>query len=450
MRSNIRTRKPAPRTHEGGRAEYQSTNEELIRAVSTCMLFENTFYEGGDSIANRIALLCKTTAPEVIATIAIHARQNLKLRHVPLWLLVQMLHNPETDPSLFSATCQFVIKRPDEMGELLSLFTRNRVGVKKLNKLPNKLTKALADVMHNFTEYQLAKWNKDSDIKLRDIIRLAHPKPVEEWQAKLWKSVLDGTIATPDTWETALSAGADKNETFTRLLKDKKLGYMALLKNMRNMEQSGVDRKLGREALLNGAKGSWALPFRFLSAARHAPSFAGDLSDAMLLSLEEFPKLRGTTYLLVDNSPSMYYEKITAKSELHRSDAACAMAVLVREVCEDVRVFGYSDSCTEVGNVRGISLIERIQNTRSDGTMTGKAIEYAYTKGIPDRVIVITDEQSADTVHRKAAKYGSYVVNVAPYQPAMDVSSSGWIRINGWSERLVEWIQAYESENVNV
>ena len=41
-----------------------------------------------------------------------------------------------------------------------------------------------------------------------------------------------------------------------------------------------------------------------------------------------------------------------------------------------------------------------------------------------------------------AAKLG-YIVNVASYAPGLDVSS-GWTRINGFSERIVDYIRYEE------
>jgi 60 kDa SS-A/Ro ribonucleoprotein len=447
MKTNVATPKPKLYTHEGGKAERQNARQELLRAVSTCMLFEDTFYEGGDSIANRIAELCASNPPETVAAIAVHARENLKLRHVPLWLLVQMLDNPRTDSVLFVNACVAVVRRPDEMGELLALFTKDRKGLKKLNRLPNKLKDGLAAVLPKFGAYQLAKWNRKSDIRLRDIVRLVHPKPTSPEQAALWKSILDDTLPTPNTWETRLSAGEDKKAVFEDLLRTKQLGYMALLMNLRNMQEAGVHRELVREAVMSGAKGSVALPFRFVSAARHAPSFSDILSDGMIAALEDYPKLKGLTYIIVDNSGSMT-SPISQRSEVSRATTAAALAILLREVCDDVRVFSFGSTCAEVGNVRGLPLIREMASQNvGHGTNTGYAVNYAYEKGIPDRVIVITDEQAHDQITKVAAKYGSYIVNVAPYAPGLDVSNKGWVRINGWSERLVEWIQMLEAEN---
>ena len=73
---------------------------------------------------------------------------------------------------------------------------------------------------------------------------LCHAKPKDEAQAALWKKLVENTLESPDTWEVALSAGKDKRENFERLLREGKLGGLAVLRNLRPMPASGVDPRL--------------------------------------------------------------------------------------------------------------------------------------------------------------------------------------------------------------
>ena len=84
--------------------------------------------------------------------------------------------------------------------------------------------------------------------------------------------------------EGRLSSGVDKRE--------RKLGGLAFLRNLRNMKQANVDESLvlsGIEAMNT----SRVLPFRFLAAARYAPQWEETLEHSMLKSLKEQEKLRG-------------------------------------------------------------------------------------------------------------------------------------------------------------
>jgi hypothetical protein len=95
--------------------------------VSTCLLWENTFYEPGSGIAARIAQLCGEVPLADVARLAVTARTELKLRHVPLFLAVQLARRnsaTKAKSGLVSETIAEVIQRPDEIGEFLSLYWR--------------------------------------------------------------------------------------------------------------------------------------------------------------------------------------------------------------------------------------------------------------------------------------------------------------------------------------
>lgn len=438
MRTNVKT--PQLITHEGGRAVAQKPLLELERAVANCLLWENTFYEKGSAIAERIAQLCtQVTGPE-LATLAIKARNDLKLRHVPLWLVRQMarLH---PGSQLVSNTLATVVQRPDELAEFMALYWKDG-----RQPLSAQVKRGLAQAFTKFSAYQLAKWDRGGTgtVKLKDVLFLSHAKPQDATQAELWAQLIDGTLESADTWERELSAGKDKRLTWERLLSERKLGYMALLMNLRNMVNANVDRTSVEQALLAGARGSKALPFRFVSAAKAAPSYAQALSDAMIAALGDAARLEGSTGLVVDVSGSMN-STLSARGTLLRWEAAAALGVLLREICQHVRVFTFSNECVEVPNVRGIGLIKLVgQSQPHSGTYLDGALEALRTGPLAqvDRLIVITDEQAHDRLTPCWARHG-YLVNVAPYEPALDVSQ-GWTRVSGWSERIVDWIRLEE------
>ena len=115
--------------------------------------------------------------------------------------------------------------------------------------LSGQVKKGLAAAFPKFDEYQLAKYDRGGPIKLRDVLFLCHAKPRDGAQAAMWKKLIAGTMITPDTWEVALSAGTDKREAWERLLREQKLGALALLRNLRNMHEAGVSDKLVASAL---------------------------------------------------------------------------------------------------------------------------------------------------------------------------------------------------------
>jgi hypothetical protein len=442
MRTNTRTLPVEKFTHEGARAYNINAEQELRRSVMACLLWEDSFYESGEAIADRITGLVAKVAPEAVRKIAYEARTEQKLRHVPLLLAVAMAKLPSHKHEV-AATVESIIQRPDELAEILAIYSR---GIKGKVKFSHGMRKGVARAFTKFDEYSLAKYNQDNDIKLRDVLFLTHPKPIDDEQAKLWERLINGELKTPDTWEVAISAAkgnADQTrDEWHRLLVEKKLGALALLRNLRNMASAGVDEKLIRQSITE-MKTERVLPFRFVSAARYAPQHEDVLEQAMLKSLEQFDKLPGKTAILVDNSGSMYGTKVSAKSELDRSDAACALAILVREICEQAVVISFSDSAAVVPNRRGFALRDAIKKgTAVSGTMTQNALFKAEKEGY-DRIIVITDEQSHQSITGPRPGSKAYFINVASYQNG--IGYGPWTHIDGWSEAVLQYIVAAEN-----
>ena len=323
MRTNVAP-KFTEKTHEGAPAARATAEQQLRRSVMACMLWEDEFYEDGQTIAARIAELAEALPFEKVAAIAIEAREQMKLRHAPLWLTVALLkakHQGRKVGDLIARVCQ----RADEPAELLSLYWKDQPQA----PLPKQLKLGLARALAKFNEYQLAKYNRDGAVKLRDVLFLSHAKPNNEERAALYKRITDGTLATPDTWEVKLSGGADKKETFLRLMAENNLGGLAFLRNLRNMEQAGVT-KAEVAAYGERVKLDRVLPFRFISAANAVPTWEDVIEPLMLKSLGDREKFAGHTVLLIDGSASMD-QAVSAKSEITRRDAACALAILLGE-----------------------------------------------------------------------------------------------------------------------
>src|SRR5262249_39813724 len=160
---------------------------------------------------------------------------------------------------------------------------------------------------------QLAKYDRDGPVRIRDVLFLVHAKPADEAQAAVWKQLVDGELPSPDTWEVALSSGQDKRETFERLIAEKKLGGLALLRNLRLMQAAEVPRQTIADAI-GAMRTDRILPYRFITAARYAPDFEPELEAAMLKSIQGYARLPGRTRLLIDVSGSMFYP-LSAQSE---------------------------------------------------------------------------------------------------------------------------------------
>jgi 60 kDa SS-A/Ro ribonucleoprotein len=427
------------RTHEGAVAQRVDAKTELRRTVLTCLLWEDAFYEKGSEIAERIAGLVAKSEPDVVAALACEARDAMQLRHAPLFL-VRELARRKGAGSLVAESLERVIQRADELGEFAALYWKE-----KKQPLSAGAKRGLARAFTKFDAYQLAKYDREAAVKLRDVLFLCHAKPKDAEQAAVWKKLVENTLESPDTWEVALSAGKDKRENFERLLREGKLGGMAVLRNLRLMLAAGVAPSLIRERLEKGV--ARALPFRFVTAARHAPKVEDAIERAMLKGIAGLGGLAGSTGLVVDVSGSMD-GKLSKKSETTRMDAAAGLAILLREKAEEFCVATFSDACVELPPRRGFALRDAIVGSQAhSGTYLKRALEKLHEKREwreLSRIIVITDEQSHDGI-LDAWTPRAYVVNVAPYKYGVSYGR-GWTHVDGWSERIVDYIAAVEEE----
>jgi 60 kDa SS-A/Ro ribonucleoprotein len=439
------------------------TNEQLLRrAVLSCLLGEDTFYEGGVSITERIKGYIKNVEPTLVASLAVEAREKYKLRSVPLLLARELARN--TKGKLVSETIARVIQRPDELAKFLRLYWTETTKKKRLNEwytareeedetctrkpLSAQVKKGLAQAFGKFNEYSLAKWNQDGDVKLRDVLFLSHPKPKDQDQADLWKRLANNQLQTPDTWEVNLSApGTDKKLVWERLLSENKLGAIALLKNLRNIQGAQVPNEYIIQTLarMNVER---VLPFRFITAEKYSKGLGRHLEEAMYRCIRSFNKLDGKTVLLVDISGSMN-APLSNKADYNRIDAATSLAILLQELCEETEIYSFSDNTMRIKPSRGFALAEAIDKSQSHGsTNLHGAIKSVFHNGDKNaRYIIITDEQATDDGRIKTISPKSYIINVAPYQKS--IVYGDWKRMDGFSENVMEWIYEYEKEEAS-
>jgi hypothetical protein len=260
-----------------------------------------------------------------------------------------------------------VIQRPDELTEILGYYAQSnlRSGMKTLQKLPNGLKRGISEAFHKFNEYQFQKYNKDSVIKLRDVMFLCHPKPQSEVEASLYKRLANNELETPKTWEVKISeAGADKSKkkaAWEDLISSNSLGMMALIRNLRNIIEADVSRdhiamvvkQLTNE---NAVLKSKQLPFRFFSAYNELTNMTSYdvfmvkeiktvLETAVKISVQNLEGFDSTTRVLIanDTSGSMSFA-LSEKSSIKYVDVGLLMGQLLQSRCKNVVTGCFGDS----------------------------------------------------------------------------------------------------------
>ena len=268
--------------HEGAAAWRMTPEWELYTTVVMTMGVDDKFYEGGDDRVRRIADLVRKVKPEFVAQLAVYTREVMCLRSVPLLLLVELDQCLQND-LLVSQAVSRVVQRADEITELLMCY-QWRSGRADLKGLSSQLRMGLAEAFNKFDEYQFAKYDrKTREVTLRDALLLVKPTPKDDAQALIFWKIQNGKLETPYTWETELSAVGQrhfdsqeekdeaKREVWRQLVRSRRMGYMATLRNLRNMLLTGVDEETIKMACdfiscPDAVRRSKQLPFRFFSA----------------------------------------------------------------------------------------------------------------------------------------------------------------------------------------
>lgn len=452
--------KAAPKTIDvrlagggGALAARQGNGALLRRLVLANLLWENNAYVDGRTVSEQIAELIPLTEATEVASLAIEARQAQKLRHTPLFIAAVMLkHSPHKE--LVPYVLENVITRPDQITDFLAIYKKLNG---KLKPLANAAKRGLAEVFNKFNEYQFAKYDRDAEIKLRDAMFLVHPKP-EQGKEELFKKIADRTLDVPDTWEVALSAGGNKPETWERLINERKLGALAILRNINNMKKAGVSHNAIRRAIVSIDSGM-LLPLNFLTAIKMNPEYASDIEIVMIKQYEKLAKLPGKTLFIVDVSGSMH-QGISSRSQFTRRDVAMAMAMLAANQCEEYELVvtagsdpgGYGTHEHIKNPARGLRLFTQIgeanRRVGSGGIFTRQCLEWSYNNVSPnfDRIIVFSDSQDCDFRNRIPKPFGThnYIVDVSAHENGINYRGVWTAEISGWSEHFLTYIASLE------
>lgn len=302
----------------GGEAYKQSDKLELVSILLTSFV-QDQYYEKASDTVKRIAALIKSQNDKLFcAKAAVFARKEFGMRsvsHVVAGEIARTVKGEAWTRRFFDK----VIRRVDDMMEVVSYYASTG----SLHPLPNALKKGLRDAIARFDEYQLAKYRGEGKaVKLVDLVNLVHPA-----RNSALDKLVKGELKSKETWETKLTQAGQKAKTkeqkeelkkaaWGELLKSKKLGYFALLRNLRNIiEQSPENVDLALEQLQDekAIRKSLVLPFRFQTAMEELSKVGlltgrkvlAAISKAMDLSVQNCPELPGRTLIALDESGSM-------------------------------------------------------------------------------------------------------------------------------------------------
>lgn len=449
--------------HDGHVAYSMRDKEKLVTQVLTSFFNEEKFY--GDNTKDMVETIKRVVAndPAFISKLAVFARKEFHMRSVAHVLIAYLAHEPAGKPFVRD-TIRGVCERGDDLTEIMAFYLTT-FG----KPIPNSLKKGINDQMVRFDEYTLAKYKGDSkSVKMRDLICLCRPKPETPEQSELFKRCLEDRLETPLTWESELSAHGNNAETWEKLIAGGKVGYMALLRNFRNIinaHPANIDKVYEKIADPVAVKRSKQLPFRYLSAYKSirdcGTSKAFDaLESAVEASIKNIERLPGLSVVAIDVSGSMD-SHISAKSEMTAGEIAWMLGIIASRICEDSIVYTFDTSL----NTMQISHHTAILNecTRANvggGTNMSLPFLEIQKRGIkPDRVIVISDNecnsgyswyhrktigQLADETRRSIGRnFWVHAIDLMGYG-TQQFSGPETNIIAGWSEKVLDFIRIAE------
>lgn len=326
--------------NKSGYVAYQMTDkEQLVTAVLTTMFGEPKFYGSTDNDIVKLATEFAKADPAFLCKLAIYARNEGNLRSVSHVLTSVIAHDAR---QYTRATLRGVVVRPDDITEIMACY-KSFYG----KPFPNAMKRELGVQVQKFDEYQIAKYNGgNKEIKFRDVLRITHPVPMDEQKEALFHKILEDTLEVPYTWETELSAKGNTKEVWDELISSGKVGYMALLRNLRNIVKSGaaLSPVLVKISDTEQVRRSKQFPFRFYSAYHKlrnenlmTPEIHHALETALMTSIANMEKIEGRTLIAVDISGSMG-STISQKSDVRCCDIAALMGAMASRICEDATV----------------------------------------------------------------------------------------------------------------
>jgi len=477
--------------YEGAPAYRLSPEWNLYTSVVTSSLSDK-FYETASERLEVLLDLIRKNDPPFIARLAIYAREQMNLRSIPLVLAVELAKVHSGD-DLVCKIASRIIQRADEITELLAYYqlANERKDAKKLNRLSKQLQAGLQNAFNKFDEYQFAKYNRDSEIKLRDALFLIHPKAKDDEQQLIFNKIVENQLQTPYTWETELSALGQnlfeteeaKKEAFKQkweeLIDSGKVGYMALLRNLRNILEAEVSgQHIQRVCETLSAKEkvlqSKQLPFRFLAAYRelsqissgHASKIMNALEDAVKVTAENIAGFDESTRVLVacDVSGSMQ-RAISPKSKVQNYDIGLILGMLLKSRCSNVvsGIFGDTWKIVNLPDSGVLSNVDAFYKREGEvGYSTNGHLvveDLLNRKKVMDKIMIFTDCQlwnsRGDETYLKDVwkKYKTiapeaklYLFDLSGYgNVPLDIAGDNVHLIAGWSDKIFDILQAIDN-----
>lgn len=504
------------KSKDGVKAFQHSPMQELCDRVLTSYFGEDRFYESGSASNSKIDQLIAEVAavdPEFVAKLAVLAREKFFLRSTPQSIAVGLSRVHRGD-SLVSKVVERICQRADDMSNIVACAISTSDSLEQVKdvksgmtrnakkKIPNQIKKGLAMAFPKFDEYQLQKHPKSLAVQPKDVFNLVHPAAKDEAQVEMWQRMKAGELKVAQTRETAMSeagqkaaaeAGGDaakkaelakefKAQGFEELIMNRKMGYLAVLRNIVKFLEVGLSKEASEMAqsfLANekACANSKVFPHQIYTAYMEVANRAGSndpfarkgwmkaLNTALYNSVKNVPKLKGNTAILVDRSGSMD-TRLSGHSIIRCSDISCVLGAMAPHYCENSITipFGQTFEILDTSEVSTDILADaqKIVNARvGHSTNADAVIKHLLDNRIKvDNIQIFTDCQFNGSAWAGRAGYKQYLaqyratinpdvvvyeVNLAGYgNTQTDPQNANNVFMSGWSDASLKYMSEFQ------
>ena len=473
-------RKNAAVSANGNLQDLKSDKQQLIELLSTCL------YGKGDAFATDTARMAQLRSiirklvvggqHNFIANAIVFARTQMNIRTFPVIAAVEFaneLRGAGMSYVHMRKVVSGVIHRADQITDLMayaiSVFTNKKA-------IPKAILRGVEDAFNKFNAYQFAKYNRAGGVKFTDALRIVHPTPKDDAQAVIFDQLMNETRPVPsangllpaaDTWENRSSAagttGQSKQQVWDGLIAEDKLGYTAILMNIRNMVEfcspESLDTLAKRIREPKRVERSRVLPFQILQAISYAesvPVLKRALNDALELSLANVGALAEKIWLLVDSSGSMSSSQYSGNKSFVAADiAAIFTAAIARSAARDPELSAKFKMAVTLfdSKARNITLdIDKPLNalfTYVRKLMTGGSTDlqagldqYKKLGFVPDVIVIISDMQVNRMGRNSVNLPGTRIaLNVCAESSTPVSDIQGWKQVSGFSSNVLDIIK---------
>lgn len=453
---------------EGTPAYQKDSKTEFIGILLTSFLSDQFYKNGSAQLNTLISLMDKIPDKLFLAKAAIYSRNVFGMRstsHVVAGELMGAKRSPQF-PWMKDFLTR-VVYRPDDILEILGYYAQ-RYQNGTLKKLPHAAQKAFAAKLRTYSEYQLVKYlNKGKDINMFDAVRVVHPKTTEALTA-----LMTGKYKPAKTWEVLMSRAGKtedvvsaKADAWKSLLLENKLGYLALLRNLRNIAQTGDNEiiNLACAALINAdvIRNAKIFPYQFYSAYNELSYECGTslmlsaLEKAAEISLENIPDLEGASCVCIDHSSSMT-SKLSNRSVMSPIIVGTILGASLAKKFSDSDVILFTTKARYASIDKNAGLLS-ITDSLMKGTIpegTSYAGAFRIMKKKYSRIIFVTDGQVWQGNTDEALKVYKSNYNADPYIYDMVVQEYGTtvfknrkhINLAGFSDKVFKFFETAEKD----